>query len=226
MSRFASMPVTCPCCGKVELRAIVRGIDVGRSAEWRDQVLDDCLHRFRCEPCGATFRYESAFLYVDLERRQLIAHYPTTVEPYWKACESQVLATWKHVLVPNAPPEARALVADFRVRVAFGLDALREKLIAFDAGIDDSFLELLKLDLARRRGLAVQPGRRLRLRSATSSELLLRHDGAEQVVARSVLAALVADAGSWAPALQAVSGHYVDLGRILVAQNQVSVRGP
>ena len=95
-------------------------------------------------------------------------------------------AFWRQY--PRGGESWRADADDYRLRLVFGQWALREKLLLWDAGIDDAVVEVVKLDLRLRhslRGLPIVVG-------VPASELILRVVGSDDAihVDRSACAAL------------------------------------
>jgi hypothetical protein len=104
----------------------------------REKVLDRTLHRAVCPACGRRVAVESRFVYVDARRGTFVEVLPPRERHRWKEASRSL---WK--AVDEAKP--LHLGAPRRVRVAFGLEELREKIVAEDAGLDDRMTEVLKV---------------------------------------------------------------------------------
>jgi hypothetical protein len=108
---------------------------VQRTPAARQQVLDRQLHRVAVE--GGALQVEKAFVYLDRARGQAFLVQPPR-ERYRHADASAALQRMLGELPDGmgAPLRQR--------RVVFGLEELREKLVAADAGLDDRAVELMK----------------------------------------------------------------------------------
>lgn len=110
-------------------------LNVQRTPAARQQVLDRQLHRVAVE--GGALQVEKAFVYLDRARGQAFLVQPPR-ERYRHADASAALQRMLGELPDGmgAPLRQR--------RVVFGLEELREKLVAADAGLDDRAVELMK----------------------------------------------------------------------------------
>jgi len=197
-----------------------------RTEGQRQALLDGSFQRMTCAACGATFRADGPLIYIDFDAKLWLGVFPTPWEAAWWDHEDEPRGAFERYMVEQCPPLVRSWAPGFAVRAVFGLDQLREKLVAHDAGIDDRVLEAYKLDLLRGLGpYELAPSARPRLREATAGDAVFHVPRAaldapdRRAVVRvgraeidRVAAAREAD---WAATIQAVSsGPYVDLGRI------------
>ena len=166
MSITGNERVTCLCGAPVEV-TLAESINAARHPHLREMVLARTLHRFACGSCARTLVFEKALSYVDWDRRQLIQ-----VAARGDLHRADVLADETRELRDRAfrvgPQAVQALKSSFFVRLCFGYEELREKLVAFDAGLDDGLLELVKCEV-----LAAEPA------MADSGVLTLRLDAVE-----------------------------------------------
>lgn len=146
MAVWTPTPVTCGRCGETwRSGELVPGVT--RSAELRPAVLGGTLHTHRCPRCGALTAHERDLVYADLDRGQLVLCRPRGAITRWRAAEQQVDQLYRDEIC-GAPAEAVRGRADaFVVRVVFGYAWLREKLLLWDAGLDDRVFEGVKLRL-------------------------------------------------------------------------------
>lgn len=147
MSTFVGINVACPVCGTVTRREVATSINASRSPEWRDVILEGAFQRFTCPSCGDTAVPMLPFPYIDFDRKQYIGVFPTADEADWWEHEQEPADAFERNLGQFAPAVARPIGADMHVRTVFGIDALREKILVLDAGLDDAVLEALKLRL-------------------------------------------------------------------------------
>jgi len=147
------------------------GLDASQGPELRQQVLDGTFHRFPCAVCGETAVYDDLLNYTDFPRRHWLTIVPGVDLAYrskWIAFADQ---SFHATMVEFAPPLVREWSIEMTRRLIFGIQSLREKLVAFDAGIDDRVVELLKLQLIRDGALPLDPGNRVELAAITPDEV-------------------------------------------------------
>ncbi len=182
----------------------------------RRAIVDGTFQRFTCRACGRGYTVEGPLFFFDPDAGLWFGVYPPRWEEAWRALEEQLLASFRSAMVEFAPPIVQEEAGRYTVRALFGLDALRDKVLAFDAGLDDAAFETLKLDLLRRTPALSIAGRpRLVAVAATRITLHAGDDALE--LDRSAVAA-VAEGAQWQAARAAVAGAaYVDVGRTLLA---------
>jgi hypothetical protein len=134
-------------CGETLHVQVVDSLNAGRHPALRAQVMDRSLHTFECHYCGRTTVVEKPFLYLDFERRQMIGVYPREDLARARECAEHVMEVYCQRLRDDAPELVRERAKDFLVRVVFGYEELREKLVADEAALSDLVLEALKCEL-------------------------------------------------------------------------------
>jgi hypothetical protein len=160
--------LACPRCGARVEAKVVRAVAAGRAPAWRQAVLDGGLHRPRCGGCDAVVAIEAQFLYDDQPRGEWVMVAPTAALDAWAAHEREAMATFARVMAAtDASPRPS------RVRVVFGVPELREKVAAWDAGLDDRQLECAKLVVLRERPAVRGPGERMRWLDLAADPLVL-----------------------------------------------------
>ncbi len=148
MSMFRPITLNCPACGTpVEFSAVL-SVNADRRPDLRGH------HRrfVPCQPCpqcGATFRLDPEFTFVDIGHGQWIAAFPLVKLGEWRVLEEKALATFAQAYGPSAPAVAREMGAGMKPRLVFGWSGLREKLIVADNQLDDVTLELSKMAILR-----------------------------------------------------------------------------
>jgi len=117
-------------------------------------------------------------------------------------------------MVENAPPMVREWGKGLELRAVFGLAALREKVLLSDAGIDDAWVEALKLDLMRSgRFGPLHPNNRPRVTQVDDKHLVFGNIKVQRTVVDDMMNEPVA----WVRAHSSVmGGPYVDVGRLLI----------
>lgn len=172
MSTFVERDIACPHCGKSSRRNVAESLNLGRSPHLAEPILDGSFQTFRCESCNQQVVIDHPMMVIDFDRRWWLAHYPRAWEQSWEAGERHSDATYQDTMVTYAPPIVAELREGLQRRVVYGLDALREKLVAWGAGLDDRWLELVKLDAWRAEPrLAFRPDARPRLFAANDATL-------------------------------------------------------
>jgi hypothetical protein len=221
MSIVRERSIACPRCGTTRARRVAVSLQGPLVPNLRAEILDGKFQRFACEDCGDWFFADGPMLWIDFEKKQWIGLFPSRWEAAWRALEGDPLDGWQLGLAAEAPPLVQAMAGGFQVRAVFGFSQLRDKLRALAAGLDDRWLEVLKLDLMRAvEGVGLHPGARLELVASDDKSLRFRNRAGEIEVPRARLAAMQATPAPWQIALEHVSGGpYVDTGRILVDGN-------
>lgn len=152
MSVFHPYTMKCTCGSSLSVN-LADSINIKRSPESRDAILKGKLHRVTCPQCSRQMTTEKPFNYVDLSRNSFFKVLPRGERHRWKK-ESQALDT-----IVALVPETLGKPSSRELRVLFGMDELREKLVAQDAGIDDRVVELLKVLLVYEHPMLLQKAR-------------------------------------------------------------------
>lgn len=185
MSRFTTAALACA-CGHVQAARVAESINVTRTPQARASILAGDFHGFTCAACGAALVHRGPWLYTDVERRQMISvRLPEEVDDWaaWEAVAER--AFWRQY--PRGGESWRADADGYRLRLVFGQWALREKLLLWDAGIDEARVEVIKLDLRLRHAVQGSPI----VVAITDDDLVLRVVGGDAVrVDRALYAAL------------------------------------
>lgn len=128
MSTCISKEITCAKCGAKQKTQIWPSATVRQNPELRRQVLQETLFNWQCSKCGYQALVVYPFLYHDTERRFMAALNPA---PHARRLESPPLADGLTKRMVRRPEE------------------LKEKILIFEAGLNDLAVELTKLALAR-----------------------------------------------------------------------------
>jgi CpXC protein len=225
MSIFDPFAANCPHCGAEQKVHLVASLNADRRADLRQQVLDHAFQAHTCEACGAEFRLPPRFTYQHFAQDLWVLCHPRADLAKWQELDQEAADLFAANYGPDAPPTARAIGSRIKPRVVFGWPALREKLVARAAGLDDIELELLKLAIIRQ--VPKPPFAdeiELRLDRVDGDDLVLAWvDGTTEApetalrVPRSTLDEITADP-DWAPLRAQFTGPaFVDLNRLLVA---------
>ncbi|HWF85229.1 MAG TPA: CpXC domain-containing protein [Vicinamibacterales bacterium] len=192
MSTTSTTHARCPECGTEQEVLVVESANVQRFPEFRTRLLDRTLMRFTCTRCARPFVIEHEMLYTDLERRQFFGVFPRGAAAQFAQYEEWIEATYRQAFLEEGPNVVRQALNHCVRRVVFGYEQLREKVVCFDAGLDDRILEAVKVALGD-----TEPalGARLSLQSVAGGRLLLATEsGAAVAVDRDVYDGIAADA--------------------------------
>lgn len=129
MSIITSGKAVCSKCGKEHAVKIYKSINVAQDPSLKEKVLDGSLFLWECPDCGADNLVNYECLYHDPEARLMV---------------------WMLPFGEPEGPEKTAIMnqtkamGDYRLRIVANAGDLMEKLIIFEAGMDDHCMELVK----------------------------------------------------------------------------------
>ncbi len=147
MSTRYTTDVDCARCGRTNQVAVADSYSVDRLPAVREWVLDRTLMSTACA-CGQRVEVDKPLLYSDVARGWWIQIATTDRRPMYEVCEGETRAEFATVFDPSTFPRAVAAIAErLRVRVVFGREELREKVLCADHGLDDVLVEILKLEV-------------------------------------------------------------------------------
>jgi hypothetical protein len=230
MSIYEQRTLTCPHCGHQAVQSVAVSLNAARARVQRQAIMDGTFQRFECDACRERYRADGPLIYIDFDEKLWIGVFPAPWESTWWKCEQEPALAFQRNVEENSPSMVKEWGPGFTIRTVFGLECLREKLVAYEAGVDDRVLEAFKLDLLRSMGPHELSRRaRPRLREASASELSFDVPRPEPAdpgriakvkVARAELARIDANRAAWDSVLATLSeGPYVDLGRIFIPVN-------
>ncbi len=145
MSTWYTETVSCPRCAVANDVSLLHGAYVGRLPEVKRAIREGHFQRFACTGCKAEVRVEAPLVYTDLPQGQYIAVEPPAT-PDWRAARRRHVEVFDGAFVLG-PPCAERLAHGMRHRMVLGVDALREKVLLWDAGLDDRVVEAVKHDV-------------------------------------------------------------------------------
>ena len=235
MSVYEDRTLTCPHCRHQTTQSVAVSLDGDRATQERQAILDGTFQRLTCAACGTSFRADGPLIYIDFDAKLWLGVFPAPWEVAWWDHENEPQGAFQRYMIDHCPPLVRAWAPGFVVRAVFGLEHLREKLVAHEAGIDDRVLEAYKLDLLRSLGpYDLTPGARPRMREANATDAVFHvprpePDAPDRLaivrIPRAEIDRVAAGRdAAWAATIAAVSaGPYVDLGRIFAPRPGASV---
>jgi hypothetical protein len=113
-------------------------VNVGRTPKVREKILNGEFHRIKASGGNGPVSVEKPFFYADFERGQFFLVLPRWDRHKWREAAEDFHKVLGHLPESLAPADRR------KVRLVFGLAELREKLLAFDAELNDRLVEVLK----------------------------------------------------------------------------------
>lgn len=138
--------VECVCKTPV-MMPFADSLNAGRHPHLKQALLERTLHAYVCDACGARLVVEKDMMYFDFERRQFFCMYPAQERAREAVCSAQVKQAFQIWMVERAPKLVADSAKDFLVRVCFGYEELREKIVIDDAGLADLVIEAVKIDV-------------------------------------------------------------------------------
>lgn len=150
MSTFYPYDMECA-CGVTTRVELVAGIHITRLPEARQQILDGTFQVFTCTGCGQPTAVTGPTVYTDFDRHQYVV-----VETPQRRPWSSVRAIHARIFedsFTSGPPIATEMASRFSKRGLYGFPALREKLLIWDASLDDLVVEGVKAELTERLGI-------------------------------------------------------------------------
>lgn len=133
MSTQMTEEISCPQCGAAVKTELWPGIDAAEHPELRDRVLGETLFDWSCPECGYAARFLYPCLYHDPGRGFLVY-----LSPNGDCCGEDAVDTREEF------PQFDGL----KKRIVPSPEALKEKVLIFEAGLDDAAVELVKFALA------------------------------------------------------------------------------
>ena len=207
--------VGCPQCGQQVAVPSCGHVDAERDPALRQAILQDTLQAVNCPCCQAEVRAEPGLTFSDAAAGLWVTALPHGQMGDWRTLEPEALDALR-----RAHGQQNALGIE---RLVFGWRALREKLLAFDAGLDDVTLEKLKLLLMRDMQEPPLPfGAELRLGEVSADSLVItvldrQGQALESLdVPHELVGDIMADPEGWAKLdgdLRA--GPFVDVQRLI-----------
>ncbi len=228
MSIFRPISLACPQCGDEATFDLVGSVNADRRPDLRDAILNGEFQRKDCMRCGAQFRLDTDFSYLDIGRKQWIVAAPVIGLNDWKLRESVARELFARAYGERAPAAARSVGKGLVPRITFGWPALREKLRCSTYRLDDTVLEACKATVMRSlKSLPFGPDADLRLVDVSATRLIFAwvrpaDSGIGEMIGvpRTLYEQIAADAdGAWAAWHEDYVGAlFVDLNRELVSQ--------
>lgn len=150
MSISLNKVLPCRACGADVEATTFESINPTRHPFLQDQLLARTLLRRSCDSCGALHNHYDRLIWTDLPGRLCVCILPEDDRPRWAQLENEAFAALSVPLRGEGPPAVRLWGDQVRIRLVFGTEELREKVICRLANLDDRIVEYLKVTLMDR----------------------------------------------------------------------------
>lgn len=133
---FREEDIVCPKCGKQGKFPVWEKVDVQAQPALKAALHYGALFRYQCPKCGTLVNINYSVLYEDADKKLAL---------YYAANQEDVQQMQQ---VFNSAPkdyDGPTPWGDYKKRIVVSQNQLREKVLIFDAGLDDRVIELLKL---------------------------------------------------------------------------------
>lgn len=142
MSKQVETEFVCPQCEKPGKAHIYQSVNVTLSPELKEKVLNFELFLASCPHCDAQLAVTNHFLYHDMDRGIMLQMHPLPDRDRWREYVRYDEEGFRQS-VGMMGGDKTANVPDFRI--CFGPLELKEKILLFDAGLNDKVVETCKL---------------------------------------------------------------------------------
>ncbi len=132
MKDYKEIAITCPECGKNDSATVYELVNVTKNPELREKIVDLSLFSWTCPHCGAKRNLEQPLLYLDKQLEFAVYFAPV----YDKYLEEKLEL-----------PKGLSQKTLSRLRKVSEINDLIEKILIYEAGLDDRIVELSKLAL-------------------------------------------------------------------------------
>ena len=138
MSEITKQTIACPKCGRMIQIDVWDSIDIPYDIEQKEKVLKNTFFKATCEDCKITFPIAYKCLYNDMEQKYLIWLAPRLEEE-----EKAEVAEYNEKL--KTDNRLRLAQGGYTYRIVRNDNELREKVLIFDEGLDDRYIETMKI---------------------------------------------------------------------------------
>ena len=144
-SQFEKVEITCPVCLNEEQGTIWQRINAQSDPDLKQRLLKKTLQVHPCSNCGHEVLISTDFVYVDPDKKLIIACQPSSGADR----HNQSIPSWQQTASDNG----------WLARITINTNQLIEKIHVLDNGKDDRLIELVKLSLLRQPDQSIKPSR-------------------------------------------------------------------
>lgn len=141
MGKVKKQIIVCPKCKKTFEVDVFKEIKLPYDEEQRNKVLENSLFRLKCDDCQVAFSIAYRCQYEDMEHRYLLWVVPKA--EYMQGKADKDIEKYNETLKEDK--SLRLAQGGYRYRVVHNDNELREKVMMFDEGFDDRYIEAMKL---------------------------------------------------------------------------------
>lgn len=134
MSRSTTIEISCPNCKSISKTEIWSNIDKLTSPDLYSKIMDETLFYWKCPHCDYSSNLSYPFLYHDSELNFMIYLSPQS--------KQQIFVDKEFI---NSHPN----IQNIKKRSVNNLNALKEKILIFEYGLNDCVLEATKLSVTK-----------------------------------------------------------------------------
>jgi hypothetical protein len=145
MSIVHQQKLTCTCGTPLEVNQ-AETVNAVLQPHFRQAILDREFHRYLCQVCGRTIELDVKFSYLDWDRRQFFVVVPVADLPRADELVPGVKELYERIFF-RAPPGVKQVGSELMVRLVFGMEELREKIVLDEARLSDLILEAVKMQV-------------------------------------------------------------------------------
>ncbi len=156
MSQMARESVTCPNCGAVEERPVLRSLSGDRAPPQVAAILAGTFEAMACTKCGHEFQPEHRMLYACVPKGTWIVMHPRDEQGRFATLEHGVQVLFEREMA-GAPAPLKPHLDGLRPRLVFGQHLLSEAVRQSELGMDPAIVECAKLLLYRRHMVRLVP---------------------------------------------------------------------
>ena len=138
MSLNTQQSIKCPSCGQLQNMTVWDSITVKDSADLKKDLLSGKVNIFKCGSCSHSGLVPSPMLYHDEDRKLMMSFAPCNDEALKKRLFDNVCETSK---ASNELDKYE----EYNFRFVSEYNSLLEKILIFDAGLNDKAIEVIKL---------------------------------------------------------------------------------
>lgn len=139
--------LACRGCGAAVEGLSIESANPVRHRPFRDQLLARTLLRMACPACSAPHEHYDRFVWTDLASRLCALVIHDAARDDWADLEHEAREALSLPLRQEGPEAVRAWGASIAIRLVFGLEELRDKVVCWTHGLDDRLVEAVKLEL-------------------------------------------------------------------------------
>jgi hypothetical protein len=147
MSITVLRAIPCRACGRDVHALTIESANPSRHPPFQEQLLDRTLLRMSCPHCEAEHLHYRRFMWTDLPGRLCVVVIDESERHDWPLLETEAQRALSVPLREEGPPFVRAFGETIAIRLVFGLEELREKVLCRIHELDDRVVEAMKEDL-------------------------------------------------------------------------------